>query len=427
MLNTLLPSDNYMVINKTILYEEDKKIITMLYQPIIGPLPVMLYFTLCSDLDKSQVISPELNHHHLITSLHFTCEELELSRNKLEGIGLIKTYLKKDENNNYVYELYSPLSVKEFFSHPILNVVLYNNVGKKQYEELMSYFKVPKFNKEGYTDITHSFSDVYETVPYTSFDIVSDNVRKYNKLKLNINSNFDINFLIETLPKHIDREKIFTESNKELIINLAYLYDIDATKMQDILRTCIKENGSLSKEELRKTVRNYYQFDHSGILPTVIEHSQPEYLRKPVGDNSKLSKLIYLFETTSPLDFLRSKSGGSEPVKRDVRLLENLIVDYGLNPGVVNVLVDYVLKTNNNNLSRSLAETIAGQWKRNNVLTVEEAINLARKEHKKYSKNTQKSSKVISTPEWFDKDIQKVETDDISRSDMESLLKEYKR
>lgn len=126
------------------------------------------------------------------------------------------------------------------------------------------------------------------------------------------------------------------------------------------------------------------------------------------------------------MDFLRSKSGGSEPVKRDVRLLENLIVDYGLNPGVVNVLVDYVLKTNNNNLSRSLAETIAGQWKRNNVLTVEEAINLARKEHKKYSKNTQKSSKVISTPEWFDKDIQKVETDDISRSDMESLLKEYK-
>ena len=426
MLNTLLPSDNYMVINKTILYEEDKKIITMLYQPIIGPLPVMLYFTLCSDLDKSQVISPELNHHHLITCLHFTCEELELSRNKLEGIGLIKTYLKKDENNNYVYELYSPLSVKEFFSHPILNVVLYNNVGKKQYEELMSYFKVPKFNKEGYIDITHSFSDVYETVPYTSFDIVSDNVRKYNKLKLNINSNFDINFLIETLPKHIDREKIFTESNKELIINLAYLYDIDATKMQDILRTCIKENGSLSKEELRKTVRNYYQFDHSGILPTVIEHSQPEYLRKPVGDNSKLSKLIYLFETTSPLDFLRSKSGGSEPVKRDVRLLENLIVDYGLNPGVVNVLVDYVLKINNNNLSRSLAESIAGQWKRNNVLTVEEAINLARKEHKKYSKNTQKSSKVISTPEWFDKDIQKVETDDISRSDMESLLKEYK-
>lgn len=426
MLNTLLPSDNYMVINKTILYEEDKKIITMLYQPIIGPLPVMLYFTLCSDLDKSQVISPELNHHHLITCLHFTCEELELSRNKLEGIGLIKTYLKKDENNNYVYELYSPLSVKEFFSHPILNVVLYNNVGKKQYEELMSYFKVPRFNKEGYIDITHSFSDVYETIPYTSFDIVSDNVRKYNKLKLNINSNFDINFLIETLPKHIDREKIFTESNKELIINLAYLYDIDATKMQDILRTCIKENGSLSKEELRKTVRNYYQFDHSGILPTVIEHSQPEYLRKPVGDNSKLSKLIYLFETTSPLDFLRSKSGGSEPVKRDVRLLENLIVDYGLNPGVVNVLVDYVLKINNNNLSRSLAETIAGQWKRNNVLTVEEAINLARKEHKKYSKNTQKSSKVISTPEWFDKDIQKVETDDISRSDMESLLKEYK-
>ena len=424
----LLPADYYAVINKTIITEEDKKNIISLYQPIIGPLPVMLYLLLYNDLEHENAISDVLCHHHLITNLHCTCEELMIARNKLEAIGLLKTYLKKDNVNNYIYELYSPLSAKEFFNDPILNVVLYNNIGKKEYERLTSLYKLPKINKDSYTDVTHTFNEVFESIPYTSFDIVSDNIRKYNKLKLNINSNFDINFLIETLPHHIDKEKIFTDSNRELIISLAYLYDIDASKMKDILLQAINEKGLLSKDDLRKLVRNYYQFDHGGVLPTIVDHTQPEYLRNPLGDNSKLSRIIYLFETISPGDFLRSKSGDKEPVKRDMKLLEDLIIDYGLKPGVVNVLIDYVLKTNNNKLNRSLVETIAGQWQRNKVETVEDAINLAKKEHKKYSKASgNKGTKEIKeTPSWFDKEITKETIDKDMELELQEMLKEYK-
>ena len=50
---TLLPADTYVVINKTILYDEDRKILTDLYLPIIGMEAVMLYFTFWSDLDSS--------------------------------------------------------------------------------------------------------------------------------------------------------------------------------------------------------------------------------------------------------------------------------------------------------------------------------------------------------------------------------------
>ncbi len=424
----ILPADYYAVVNKTIITEEDKKNINVLYQPIIGPLAVMLYHILCNDLDKTLSVSEPLCHHHLITNLHCTCEELMIERNKLEAIGLLKTYLKKDEVNNYIYELYSPLSAKEFFSDPILNVVLYNNVGKKEYERITSLYKIPKINKEGYEDITHTLNEVFESIPYTSFDVVADNIRKYNKLKLNINSNFDINFLIETLPHHIDKQKIFTDSNRELIISLAYLYDIDASKMKDILIQAINDKGLLSRDDLRKLVRNYYQFDHGGVLPTIVDHTQPEYLRNPIGDNSKLSRIIYLFETTSPGDFLRSKSGDREPVKRDMKLLEDLIVDYGLKPGVVNVLIDYVLKTNNNKLNRSLVETIAGQWQRNKIETVEDAINLAKKEHKKYSKVTgNKAIKDIKeTPSWFDKEISKEDMDKDMELELIEMLKEYK-
>ena len=43
---SILPADTYTVINKTILSETDNKILTMLYQPIIGITAINLYMTL---------------------------------------------------------------------------------------------------------------------------------------------------------------------------------------------------------------------------------------------------------------------------------------------------------------------------------------------------------------------------------------------
>ena len=425
---SLLPADNYLVINKSIITEQDKKILNMLYLPITGSLPIMLYSTLLNDLDKQELVSDDLEHAHLLSNLRISCGELENARNILEGIGLIKTYLKKDTVSKYIYELYSPVSAHEFFSHPIFNIVLYNNVGKKEYERLLDYFKMPKINKDDYIEVTHSFKEVFESVPYTSFDMYKDNIRKYNKLKLNIDSSFDMNFLIETMPKNIDK-KIFTKDMQELIISLAYLYDIDAPKMQNIVKSCVNEKGMINRDELRKTCRNHYQFDHSGILPTIIDRTQPEYLRKPIGDNSNIAKMIYTFETISPYDFLKSKHNGNEPPKRDIELIEDLLIDNGLKPGVINVLIDYVLKINDNKLNRNFVETIAGQWSRKKIETVEEAMDYARKTYKSKEKNkpTGKiSTNVSKTPVWLNKNIDIDEASDEEREAMEEFLKEFR-
>ena len=318
-------------------------------------------------------------------------------------------------------------------NHPILNIVLYNNLGKKEYEKLVDYFKLPRISTTGYTEITSSFNDVFTSVPLTSTDALNENVRKYNKLKLNINSNFDFNFLISSMPKTVQPEKVFTKDNRQLILELSFIYDLDAMKMQNIIKGCLNEKGTISKEELRKACRNYYQFDNSGLLPTLVDTKQPEYLKKPIGDNSKRAKMIYTFETISPYDLLRSKNHGAEPTKRDLRLAEDLIVDYKLKPGVVNVLIDYTLKVNSNKLQRNFIETIAGQWQRLKIETVDEAMSLAEKEHKKYNKastsTTAAKEKTVykeeALPEWFDKKIKKSEADPNEKSKIEELLKEY--
>ena len=258
----------------------------------------------------------------------------------------------------------------------------------------MEYFKIPKLNTSGYEEITASFSEVFSSVPLTSYDVINDDIRKCNKLKLNINTNFDFNFLIASMPKSVDIDRCFTKDIKELILNLSFLYEIDAMHMQNIIKGCLNERGTISKEELRKSCRNYYQFDHGGILPSIVANTQPEYLRNPVGDTSKRARMIYSFETISPYDILKKKNNGSD-----------------------------------NKLNRNFVETIAGQWKRLKIETVDEAMKLAEKEHKKYNKKvvkvTSTEKKEEKLPEWFDKKIEKKEAQIEEKNAIEELLKEY--
>ena len=423
----LVPADTYVVVNKTILHNEDRKIITSLYLPIIGTDAVMLYFTLWADLDNSEILSSEFSHQKLVSSLRITINELQTSFDKLEAIGLIKAFIKEGNVNNYIYEIFSPVSASEFLSHPILNIVLYSNVGKREYDNLVKAFKIPRLNTSNYKDITKSFNDVFESTSMTSYDLSLEDIRKYNKLKLNINSNFDFNFLISSMPKNLDTSKMFSKDIKELIINLSFIYDIDAIKMANIVKVSLNDNGTINRESLRKNSRNFYQFSNGGLLPTIIDNNQPEYLRKPIGDTSRRAKMIYTFETISPRELLINKNNGNEPTRRDLKLIEDLLVDYKLKPGVVNVLLDYAINVNNKKLTRGFVETIAGEWQRKGIETVEDAMNNCEKVHKKSSKRNYKDDNVnLKTPDWFDKEINKSNVSDGEENQLEELLKEYK-
>ena len=72
----ILPADTYIVFNKSIISDYDKKILNMLYLPIIGPTPIMLYNHFLSDLDKLELISLEYTHHHLLTNMHLSINEI---------------------------------------------------------------------------------------------------------------------------------------------------------------------------------------------------------------------------------------------------------------------------------------------------------------------------------------------------------------
>lgn len=418
----LMPADTYIVLNRTILNDHDRKLLVMLYQPIVGSMAINLYFTLWSYLDKTEIMSSAWTHHHITNSMGITLSEFLTAREKLEGIGLIKTYVKKDTINNYVYEMYSPISAHEFFNNPILNTVLYTNIGNDEYKKVKEYFKVPRTNLNDYEDITVKFNEVYEST--NLLNTVAIDIKKRNYQKLDLVSNLDLDNIFSLIPEEILNIKNINREIKDLIIKLGFIYDLNDDEIGNIIRNSINDKHTIDKELLRNNCRHYYSFEHGGKLPSIIYRNQPEYLRKPIGDSSKRAKMIYQFEITSPYDFLSSKYKDGKPTKTDLILLEYLLIDLNLKPGVVNVLIDYVLRINNNKLVRSFVETIAGQWKRSKIETVEDAMILAEKEYKT-KKSRVPNKKIETKPSWFDQEI--TTTNDAEKQkELEEILKEFR-
>ena len=428
----LLPADTYIVVSKTITSDEDRKRITLLYQPIIGHTAVSLYLTLLDDLSKS-IMSEEFTHHHLVSTMQLKLTDIIIAREKLEAVGLLKTYVKEENVNNYVYVIYSPLSVNDFLNHPILGIVLYNNLGKKEYDKLVNTFKVPRINLKDYKDITATFNSVFTPVSGNVF-LDNDNVIKKNIGSLNMEDKVDFDLLISSIPKSMINDKCFNEETKSLINSLAFTYNVDDLNMQGLVRNSLNEKGMIDKNELIKEVRNFYEFDNAGKLPTLIYSMQPEYLKTPKGDNSNWAKQVYTFENTTPNDYLRSKYKNGEPTMRELEIIEDLMVKQKMKPGVVNVLISYVLKVNNNKFTRNYVETVASQWNRMNIETVEDAMHVAEKEHKKIQKmvneNKNKSYKGTKSttetlPSWFGKELDKKEIDDDEKKEIDNIINNF--
>ena len=194
---------------------------------------------------------------------------------------------------------------------------------------------------------------------------------------------------------------------KDFLYKIAYIYNYDNDDMIELIRNSTTERHTIDKKLLQENANKYYRYDHVGKLPSIIYKNQPEYLRKENLDTSNRSKMIHIFETTTPYDFIHSKYKTGNPTSSDLNIISYLLIDLNLKPGVVNVLIDYVLKINNNKLIKSFVEVIASQWSKSGIETVEDAMNIAEKEYRNNKKiNVAKTVKKVSaTPEWFNKDI----------------------
>jgi replication initiation and membrane attachment protein len=421
----LIPIDRYLVTSNGLLHEYDRKVLTFLYQPLIGSTCLSLYMTLWAELEENKLWSESSTHHLLMNLLSVNLKDIYEARLMLEGIGLLKTYVKSDESGrSFIYELYPPLNPEQFFLDGMLNIYLYRKIGKNHFGRLKRFFSIPKKPlEEDYLEVTRAFQDVFASATPGSLQYMQEHaedleaesnqefIGRLDQKPIQIDTNtFDFDLLMAGLNESLVPQKALTKKVKEAISNLSFLYGISPIEMKNFVLGAINESDEIDVEDLRKGARDWYQFENYDQLPSLINKTQPAVHQVQLTEpKTQEEKLIRYYETTPPIVIFKELSGGVEPSAANLKILEEIMIKYKLPPGVVNVLIEVVLRKTDMKFTKNFVESIASHWARLKIKTVKEAMEAARKEERGFqeSKKTGKSTKQkpIRTevlPDWFD-------------------------
>lgn len=454
----ILPIDRYVVNANGLLHDYDRKVLTFLYQPLIGTACFSLYMTLWAELEENRLWSTPTTHHSLMNFMDMGLNMIYQARIKLEAIGLLKVYEKKSENSRaFIYELLPPLTPEQFFLDGMLNVYLYRKIGKNQYLRLKRFFSEDKAeNKEDYQEVTKEFQDVFasshvDSLAYRTEELTneSDFIGRHEKSGIQIRDDlFNFELLEAGLNESLVPKKALTKKVKNAISNLSFLYEIDVIQMKNIVISALTEDSEINIEELRKSARDWYQFQYNDKLPSLVDRTQSLIHRTQKDEpKTKEEENLRYVETTSPRQFLKDISGGAEPSKSDLQIVEDVMFQQKLMPGVINVLLQYVMLKSDMKLTKSYVEKIASHWARKKIKTAKEAFELAKSEHRQYTEWAEGKKKPNSSagkkkpirtemlPDWFNetdntnpqpKENESVEEQELKKQELEEILKKMR-
>ncbi|MCF6138186.1 replication initiation and membrane attachment family protein [Pseudalkalibacillus berkeleyi] len=400
----ILPVDRYQVQSSGHIHFEELKVVTLLYQPLIGAKAYSLYMTLFSER-----FTGESTHHSLMNHTQMNLQHIFEERKKLEAIGLLKSFQKStDDERKFTYELQPVLKPEQFFQDDVLSVYLYGRLGKERYLEIKKRICLEQVgHDEDYKEVTANFNDVFSSLHQSEMraglnsefhQSDKNHQHKSENQEQSIpkfsNEDFDFETLVRDLSSFIIPAEVLTESIKDSIYRLAFIYRISPLEMSSIVQQAYFRDDELTPTSLRQEVQRWYKIEKPGQLPRLSERKQQDTTQthEKQPELSREEMMVKTFETISPRALLERYSEGGRAASADLKVIDSIMFDQKLPIGVINVLIDYVLNTNDMKLIQSHVEKIASQWKRKKITSVREAMALAKAEHQNYQAYKQKKS-----------------------------------
>ncbi len=348
-------------------------------------------------MNRQDFISDEYLHSDLESILGLKVSEIEQERFKLEAIGLLDTFFANDA---FSYEIKLPLSARNFINDGILGEYLIAAITKTRFKKLLKIFKVKAPNKKQKYNISKAFNEIFPAIDTVENeyegDLVANKTRTFSRLN---NYNFVWRLFSESIDKEIYDVENLTEAVKAKIEQLSYVYSLDELRMAEIFLKSLDDDNMINIELLSKNARSNYT-----TIP--IDPNREEVQTKPIDTDN----LVDYFKTISPKDLL-SELGDGLVSSADLRHVERLIDEVGLNSGVVNVLLAYIAKTKGANLpSYQYIQKVGMGWKRDKIDSVELALDYIK--HLDSSKDKQsknKSTRPDVKPDWLEEYIRETE------------------
>ncbi|MBE2136707.1 replication initiation and membrane attachment family protein [Staphylococcus argenteus] len=381
----LRPKDQFQVMQHFDLNTNHLEVLNRLYTPLIGTQAVGLYHFMTQFVEKNRNTTSILSHYIFMNELKINLLEFRQQMDLLEAIGLIKTFVKHDEQETqFVYQLIQPPTAHLFFNDPMLSIFLYSEVEHRRFQELKKYFEYKEVDLTEYKQTTRQFTEMFK-VPTTKVDIDTSDIpinQSYQGIDL-ASETFDFEMLRQMLNKHFISQEIVTKDAKRLITQLATLYGLTPDGMKHVILNSITSGQQLSFEEMRKQARSYYLIEHDNQMPKLQVKSATSSLPEKHESNElnlapQSDEWFDLLEQTSPIDMLSSWSE-SEPTVSQKTMIEELIEREKMSFGVINILLQFVMLKEDMKLPKAYIFEIASNWKKKGIKTAKEAYEYAKK------------------------------------------------
>ncbi len=386
--------EKFKIKNKCQLNSEDISSFTLLYLPLVGIDSFALYCTLTSlEVNKEYFIKKLINISNIST-----LKALTNAFDKLEGIGLLKTYYHKDKG--YIFEVLSPLKEKEFLQEEVLVALLETQIGATEIEELKN--KNKEINK-GFKNITKKFEDVYTVTTKQTSKIVENIFTP----TINIENN-DFNYSLFKMlfdTSFIGEDVLNDQEFKSMINKLSFIYKLTEEEMKDVVFSSINGDQRCDYASLSKYARITFQKKYKVDTPKLVTVKEDEYIQS-IEDDAIL-RLCNDLESKSPSEILESLSN-MKPTPSELKIFEDLKSNTNLSNGAINFMIMMVNKEKDGELpSYNYFEKIASTWSRAKVKTALDAIKYVEKKNKAKEDQSNKSQykgkgkKEAVLPDWY--------------------------
>ncbi|AKP66766.1 DnaD domain protein [Companilactobacillus ginsenosidimutans] len=415
--NKLTPLTGFWCLPNGQFNDQDRQVLTDLYLPLIGPEAFSIYQLLWAKVPNKEMITNRQSHSILFALLDMGVNSFIAGRQRLEALGLIKSFSKSDDMGSFlIYQLFTPSTPKKFFTDDIMSIFLLEKIGESEYSRLADkYYKSADILKNT-EDISKKFLEVFRLndddlrnrpslVEEKREDFENSKSDKVPSISVEETSDFDWTLVEDRIGQLFKITHADLLENQQLILSLHEFYGISEVTMIDLIgETTDIVNNKIDPNALKRLAQK--RFENKTNITARVAQPEIDPNIKVSNANKPESILLNRAKNTAPADFLADEKAQKDGYvgTTEARALRTLSSRSILPNSVLNIMVHYILQSSPT-LALPLMETISNDWKQNGVKTPEDALkrlndfqNRSKNPRKRrYSKN---SGKVEQATDW---------------------------
>ncbi len=403
VMNILEKNSYYQIRKDFTLSSSDEEVLSFLYLPILQSNAFSIYMNLYQYHSLNDSLGGFL-HEDFLNLLSMSESDFLLARRKLEGIGLLEVYQKRETDNanqirtSYIYFLLPPASPKKFFHDLLLRTALNEAIGNKKYNFLYHYFQVEaKKPTNEFQNITTPFKEVFQ-INVTEGDV---SLRPVDAILEDKSYKQQGCFDTEALKRLLEKFQYPVENIKnhlKEIENLCILYEPKVDDVANLILQNTDTDGIFYFDTFQKDIRNLRQFSTPKKTEEKVEYGKGDF-----------SKVVEQFNKITPDQYLFIRYN-AKPAAFMLKEIENLKTNLGFSNGIINVILDYCFRKLNGEFNSVYIEKVAYTLSGENVKNAYDAMTkLSSRDFEQKQVTRRKKKPAEAKPKQEEKEVTKEE------------------